>query len=314
MELKEFMTNMRNMINDVRVKGFSYSTSLNVPSLSDCDLTYESGDAKKGKCIETCVLFVDIRNSVELTRKHNSETMGRIYTAFTKGVLNAAREYNGYVRNIIGDRVMVVFPVSNCFVNAVNCAITINHISQMINEVFRNVNFHCGIGVDYGEMRVIKVGIERKGEENIENKGLVWVGKPANLASRLTDFAGKTVEDEFYNVAGEFYYYDPLGIPSFLCKPRNGWFKDSRKLTAEQLARELDYSPVNGLNIHIRNISSFMRITEKYEYSPILISDEVHREYIKQNSQESKHWKQETREIKDITYKVWGADLRWKLA
>ena len=91
MELKEFMTNMRNMINDVRVKGFSYSTSLNVPSLSDCDLTYESGDAKKGKCIETCVLFVDIRNSVELTRKHNSETMGRIYTAFTKGVLNAAR-------------------------------------------------------------------------------------------------------------------------------------------------------------------------------------------------------------------------------
>ena len=101
--------------------------------------------------------------------------MGRIYTAFTKGVLNAAREHNGYVRNIIGDRVMVVFPVNNCFVNAVNCAITINHISQMINEVFRNVNFHCGIGVDYGEMRVIKVGIERKGEENIENKGLLHV-------------------------------------------------------------------------------------------------------------------------------------------
>ena len=168
MELKEFMTNMRNMINDVRVKGFSYSTSLNVPSLSDCDLTYESGDAKKGKCIETCVLFVDIRNSVELTRKHNSETMGRIYTAFTKGVLNAAREYNGYVRNIIGDRVMVVFPVSNCFVNAVNCAITINHISQMINEVFTSVDFHCGIGIDYGEMRVIKVGIERRGNENAE--------------------------------------------------------------------------------------------------------------------------------------------------
>jgi adenylate cyclase len=44
-----------------------------------------------------------------------------------------------------------------------------------------------------------------------------------------------------------------------------------------------------------------------------LISDEVHREYIKQKSQESKHWKQETREIKDITYKVWGADLHWKL-
>ena len=31
---------------------------------------------------------------------------------------------------------------------------------------------------------MIKVGIERKGDENAENKGLVWVGKPANLASR----------------------------------------------------------------------------------------------------------------------------------
>lgn len=312
MELKEFMTNMRNMINDVRVKGFSYSTSLNVPSLSDCDLTYESGDAKKGKCIETCVLFVDIRNSVELTRKHNSETMGRIYTAFTKGVLNAAREYNGYVRNIIGDRVMVVFPVSNCFVNAVNCAITINHISQMINEVFTSVDFHCGIGIDYGEMRVIKVGIERRGNENAENKGLVWVGKPANLASRLTDFAGKTVEDEFYNVTGDFYHYDPLGIPPLLGKPRNGWFRESKKLTAEQLAHELYYS-ANGLNIHIHNISSFDKNTEQYKYSPILISDRVYSEYIKQNPQEFKHWKQETRGVKDISYKVWGANLHWRL-
>lgn len=312
MELKEFMTNMRNMINDVRVKGFSYSTSLNVPSLSDCDLTYESGDAKNGKCIETCVLFVDIRNSVELTRKHNSETMGRIYTAFTKGVLNAAREYNGYVRNIIGDRVMVVFPVSNCFVNAVNCAITINHISQMINEVFTSVDFHCGIGIDYGEMRVIKVGIERRGNENAENKGLVWVGKPANLASRLTDFAGKTVEDEFYNVTGDFYHYDPLGIPPLLGKPRNGWFRESKKLTAEQLAHELYYS-ANGLNIHIHNISSFDKNTEQYKYSPILISDKVYSEYIKQNPQEFKHWKQETRGVKDISYKVWGANLHWRL-
>ena len=312
MELKEFMTNMRNMINDVRVKGFSYSTSLNVPSLSDCDLTYESGDAKKGKCIETCVLFVDIRNSVELTRKHNSETMGRIYTAFTKGVLNAAREYNGYVRNIIGDRVMVVLPVSNCFVNAVNCAITINHISQMINEVFTSVDFHCGIGIDYGEMRVIKVGIERRGNENAENKGLVWVGKPANLASRLTDFAGKTVEDEFYNVTGDFYHYDPLGIPPLLGKPRNGWFRESKKLTAEQLAHELYYS-ANGLNIHIHNISSFDKNTEQYKYSPILISDKVYSEYIKQNPQEFKHWKQETRGVKDISYKVWGANLHWRL-
>lgn len=308
MDLKEFITDMKNMINDVHSKGFEYSISSKVPSLSDCDLTYESGETKKGKCIETCVLFVDIRNSVELTRKHDTETMGRIYTAFTKGVLNTAREYNGYVRNIIGDRVMVVFPVNDCFINAVNCAITINHISHMINEIFSNVDFHCGIGIDYGEMQVIKVGIERKGEENAENKGLVWVGKPANLASRLTDFAGKTIEDEFYNITGEFYYNNLIGSPPDF-KPSNGWVKSSRKLTATQLSREVYYS-MDRLNINIRNISSFKKEMEPYNYKPILISDKVYTEYIKQNTQVFEYWRQETRKIKDIPYKIWGANLQ----
>lgn len=308
MDLKEFITDMKNMINDVHSKGFEYSISSKVPSLSDCDLTYESGETKKGKCIETCVLFVDIRNSVELTRKHDTETMGRIYTAFTKGVLNTAREYNGYVRNIIGDRVMVVFPVNDCFINAVNCAITINHISHMINEIFSNVDFHCGIGIDYGEMQVIKAGIERKGEENAENKGLVWVGKPANLASRLTDFAGKTIEDEFYNITGEFYYNNLIGSPPDF-KPSNGWVKSSRKLTATQLSREVYYS-MDRLNINIRNISSFKKEMEPYNYKPILISDKVYTEYIKQNTQVFEYWRQETRKIKDIPYKIWGANLQ----
>lgn len=47
MGLKDFITDVRNMIDDVHTKGFTYNTSSKVPSLSDCDLTYESGDAKK---------------------------------------------------------------------------------------------------------------------------------------------------------------------------------------------------------------------------------------------------------------------------
>lgn len=313
MEMKEFMAKIRDIINDVSVKEFSYNTSLKVPSLSDCDMTYESGLAKKGKIIETCVLFVDIRNSVELTHKHKNETMGRIYTVFTKGVLNAARENNGYVRNIIGDRVMVVFPVENCYINAVNCAITINHISQLINGFFTNVDFHCGIGVDHGEMRVIKVGIERKGDENTENKGLVWVGKPANQASRLTDFAGKNFEDDFYYVKGFFFHYNPLAEASMLFpNPPTGWIEKTEKLTAEQLVQELKFTNY-GLGFGIKNISSLEKKREKYKYNPILISDKVYTEYKKLAPQWAEFWKQESRSIKDISFKVWGTDLIWKL-
>ena len=67
---------------------------------------------------------------------------------------------------------------------------TINHIAQkIINNRFPTVDFKCGIGVDYGEMRVIKVGIPRRGNEGTENRSLVWSGYPANYASRLTDIA-----------------------------------------------------------------------------------------------------------------------------
>ncbi len=47
----------------------------------------------------------------------------------------------------------------------------------------------CGIGIDYGKMLATKVGIIKRGSENTENKSLVWVGKPANTASKLTDAA-----------------------------------------------------------------------------------------------------------------------------
>ena len=127
--------------------------------------------------------------------------MGRIYTAFTKAVLKVAKYHSGHIRNVIGDRVMVVFPTKDCFTNAVDCAISINHIATyIINQQFFGVDFKCGIGIDYGELRVIKVGVQRQGSEISENKRLVWVGYPANIASRLTDVANKTINKEYFEV------------------------------------------------------------------------------------------------------------------
>lgn len=194
MDIKYFLENIRKVVKDVKNTSFEYTRTQNVPSRDTQGLTYESGITKKGKEITTCVLYVDIRGSVELNQKHYKDTMGKIYTAFTKSMLKIAQHHNGFVRNIIGDRVMIVFNEENCFTNAVDCAITINHTAQIINEVFTNIDFKCGIGIDYGTMKVIKVGTERKGSENTENKNLVWVGKPANIASRLTDVANKEVE------------------------------------------------------------------------------------------------------------------------
>src|SRR5690606_30856544 len=215
--MKEILSEIEADIRDIKVKNFQYTSTKEVPSRHDTSLTFERGVDKIGKEIETCVLYVDIRKSVELNRIHHTQTMGRIYTAFSKAMLKIARYHKGYVRNIIGDRVMIVFPKDNCYTNAVDCAISIYHISHyLINKVFTEVDFKCGIGIDYGTLKVIKVGLPRRGAEGFDNKNLVWVGYPANIASRLTDVANKSVDNSQVKVK---YYptnfshlFPPIGM------------------------------------------------------------------------------------------------------
>lgn len=318
--LKDKLEEIKNDIKDVFSKDFSFLDTQNVPSLADRVLTYESGKAKRGETIETCVLFVDIRDSVRMNNSHYTKTMGKMYTAFVKAVLKMARHHGGYVRNIIGDRVMVVFPVFNCFKNAVECAISINHLARIMNDVFKGEDFKCGIGIDYGKMSVIKVGIEVHGEENSDNKGLVWVGTPANLASRLTDYANKTMVSEYWHVEGTAFK-----LPSFYTYS-NSFFGNDPLLIPRRISQ--DYNTDDFLRIlHVYDgslhVLGFSRVekcekrTVRYSFSPILIAEKVYTEYNKlchkDDSIEGVNWEKQECPIQDIGYCVYGADLYWNL-
>ena len=140
MDRKEFMNTITNVINDWKNTDFSFLQKDYVPGLDDANLTYGCGQEKKGIELNSCVLFVDIRNSVQLIKDKQDRTMGRLYSVFTHCMLLAARQEGGLVRNIIGDRVMIVFPQDHCYTKAVNCAITINHIAQLINKKIDNLD------------------------------------------------------------------------------------------------------------------------------------------------------------------------------
>ncbi|NME66501.1 adenylate/guanylate cyclase domain-containing protein [Flammeovirga aprica] len=329
MPVKPIIDEIEKEVVDVTNTNFVHNDTSVVPSLKDSDLTYESGVDKKGKKIETCVLFVDIRNSVALTEKHHTQTMGRIYTAFTKAVLKLARHHKGHTRNIIGDRVMVVFPVKDCFTNAVNCATSINHVAEkIINKKF-NVDFKCGIGIDFGELRVIKVGIQRNGSENGENKGLVWVGYPANLASRLTDVANKSFEEDYFKVTrhpinpraikpmfpmpsifGTTSNYDP-NAPFYLSTT------ETVELTVEEFANSIaQYDDGRLFTGGGKNIK-FEKKTRKYSYPPILLSEVVYKGYkkAKPNANDIKGdwWQEQKHDIPNVKGKVYGEDLTWSI-
>lgn len=281
MARKDFFDNINCVINDWKNTSFTFFPKTYVPGLDDKNLTYGNGEEKKGVEINTCVLFVDIRNSVQLTKEKQVRTMGKVYSVFTHCVLLAAQYDGGYVRNIIGDRVMVVFPPEDCFKKAVFCAITIIHIATLINKKFENFEFKCGFGIDYGKLSVMKVGIQKKGAENDDNKGLVWVGYPANFASRLTDCANKEFTDVVYKVDGQFYEYNYFSSPYFGRPSR--WYRKTKEFTEEEFASNITYSSF-GQSLSFKpctQIYSIDKEEKKYTYNSILLSDKVYQEYAK---------------------------------
>lgn len=327
MPIKTKLQEIENDVIDVINTDFVYYIATEVPQRNDAQLTFESGIQKKGKVIKTCVLYVDIRNSVGLTEKHHNVTMGKIYTAFTKAVLKVARHHNGHIRNIIGDRVMIVFPVKDCFTNAVDCAISINHIAQyIINNQFKNVDFKCGIGIDYGDLRTIKVGIQRNGNENAENKGLVWVGYPANIASRLTDSANKTIKETYFEVKRNPLNYlsifgglsfTPFSNPVPDNQPLYSNKVETVEMSAEEFANSITSYRVGELGMSGGNFISFAKKERVYDYPPILMTEAVYNGFksnnLTRNDIVKNYWKEKAHQIKNYKGKLFGGNVHWAI-
>ena len=332
MVVKKIIEEIDGDIKDILSTEFSYTRTQYVPNLDDSALTFGNAEEKKAKVINTCVLFVDIRGSVALTKKHQTKTMGKLYSAFAKGVIKAAHHHSGFVRNIIGDRVMVVFPSYNCYINAVKCAITINHLcTKIINNQFAGMDFKCGIGVDYGELKVIKVGTPKQGVEANENRGLVWTGYPANLASRLTDTANKVVQEDYYEVKRNPSNFAKLfggiglidtslfgGIPiNRSNEPKYLTTVETVEMTPERFADSIKTSSTGSVYVSGGKFISFQKKTRKTEYPAILISKAVYNGYKNENSTGNdiinKWWENKKYNVKDLADEVYGSNLTWKI-
>jgi len=284
-----------------------------VPHFNDSNLTFENFDTKKKKVktIETCVLYIDIRKSTSLNLQHYPQTMAKLYSSFIRGMIKAAEYYDGKIRNIIGDRLMVVFDSNNCFSNAVDTAILMNTISQeIINKRFKNNVFTCGIGIDYGKMMVTKCGTIKQGHENANYKSLVWLGRPANIASKLTDEANKSSTTYSEEVIREGHHYESID--------EWGWYDRTVKEFIENLT--FTYSPKiihKDYYFNLCRLSS--RIKSNYDSTtPILMTESVYNGYKKENpdaeSIKKNLWTLKSRKIPDYEGKVYGGDVTkiWK--
>lgn len=67
-------------------------------------------------------------------------------------------------------------------------------LSVVLNKHFKANEVEFGIGIDFGSMLAAKTAIRRHGYEQTNYRNLVWLGRIANVASKLTDMANKSVE------------------------------------------------------------------------------------------------------------------------
>jgi adenylate cyclase len=326
--ISDVLKNISADVKDIANTAFDYKLTYEVPNDSDAGLSYEGGVTKWGKEITTCVLYVDIRNSVGLTTKHQSKTMGKLYTAFVKGVVKAARDFNGHTRNIIGDRVMIVFPVKNCFTNAVGCGLAINNVAGMIATQFPSVVFKCGIGIDHGAMRVIKVGVARRGQESKPNKGLVWAGKPANLASRLTDMGNKTVTKIFYDIERSPFNpkgskparYDVMGPLQKIISgydPSAPFYLPNDKITLSETEFLSTLHMSHGVALtRGGRIQSATKRTVTHKYETILITERVYNGLAQEGASHLNKvgwWKVDDNAIRDLDCPVRSGNYFWSV-
>ena len=306
MALEDFLKETNDAVKTVLNSSFEievYDTKT-VPRFDDSLITFDNLDESKKKCkrLESCVLYVDIRNSAAISSERQHWTLARLYSAFVRSMIKAAKYHGGHVRNIIGDRVMVVFDQENCFTNAVNTAILMNSISQYIIDKNFSGEFKCGIGIDYGKMLVTKAGETRRGAETEFYRSLVWLGRPANIASRLTDLANKSFTNTREEVhVGNYYKH----IKEWL------WMDKSYNTFLDEL--ETTHSPM--LRHKDENFSTFFKYpkTTTTTYPEILMSQAVYDGFKaanpKADSIENGWWKEQSVSIKEYSGKVYGGGV-----
>lgn len=286
-----------------------------VPSLDDIGITYPNfvTGIQKCKLIETCVLYIDLRKSTDLNLSHRRDTMSKLYSTFIRSIMKAATQYNGKVRNVVGDRVMVLFDSAECFGNAYKTAVLLNSVvAKLLNKHFINNEIKAGVGIDYGKMLVTKAGIIKKGYENTNYKSLVWLGKPANIAAKLTDLANKTITKQ--TLHKKDVIWERLEFP---LTQKDSWLPYTPEEFLEKRLKRIGWTKKFE---HVDQYYDYHYVIQKTEvksdeftHSPILMTEVVYKGVLKEaedmSSVKDGRIKEETKiNIPGYNGKVYGVD------
>lgn len=164
-------------------------------ALPDRDkLTYTNGFY--GRCT---ALFIDIRSSSELPKKHKRPTLAKIYRAFISEMVAVLNSHpNVREVNIVGDCVWAVYNTPNKpdIDEAFSIAAKANTLIKLLNVHYGKKGIDplaIGIGLDWGRALMIKAGYSGSGINDV-----IYMGDVVNRAAHLAHEAGRA---EFFQTS-----------------------------------------------------------------------------------------------------------------
>lgn len=178
----------------------------NVPESEELKL---KNDAVK---LEGTVLYADLAESTNLVDSFKPEFAAEIYKSYLYCAARIVRSHGGVITAYDGDRIMAVFIGTSKNTSAAKCALRINWavkkvIQPALNECYPKTSFtlkQC-VGVDTSNLFVARTGIRGSND-------LVWVGRAANYAAKLTslppDYPSRITEDVYNTMNAEAKFSD----------------------------------------------------------------------------------------------------------
>jgi len=153
------------------------------------DLRLNSNHAKDLE--KATVLYADLDGSTNMVDKYKWTFCAEVYESYLRSAAEIIRSENGEITAYDGDRVMAIFTGGSKNTNAVRCALKINYaITQIIqpalNAQYPTTEFTIKhvVGIDTSQLRTARIGV--RGDND-----LVWIGRAANYAAKLTNLTGK---------------------------------------------------------------------------------------------------------------------------
>jgi class 3 adenylate cyclase len=133
------------------------------------------------------VLYADLSGSTALVNSVGWDFAAEIYKSYLYCAAKIVRAENGAITSYDGDRIMGIFIGASQCDQAIRCALKINHAARNIINPALHAQYPSSgysvtqvVGVDISSIRAARTGI-RNGND------IVWVGRAANYAAKLTE-------------------------------------------------------------------------------------------------------------------------------